>query len=282
MSNGLTTLSLSAIRTRCTKASFKRGQDYYDGGAITKRIRQGETKLEAWVSGTEVYRVSVWTDVRGKLDAYCTCPYAYGGDCKHIAATLLAWLNEPDSFLPPLDLKALLQKRSKVELVQLLLDACDIYPDLPDDLNLAQKEISLANPEQVVGDVFEAMEYHRTLTAEQARARLNLIARQAEQLGKQGQGEIARRTYYEMVVNCVRLFGPYGHDLIGAYDIPYNFAVAYVEIAIPQVEQHRAAIEAEVKAMQGNDHIDEMYDLLEALVDIEEALGWIDFGPDEE
>jgi hypothetical protein len=48
------------------------------------------------------------------------------------------------------------------------------------------------------------------------------------------------------------------------------------------VEQHRATIEAEVKAMQGNDYIDEMYDLLEALVDIEEALGWIDFGPDED
>jgi hypothetical protein len=57
-----------------------------------------------------------------------TCPYAYGGDCKHIVATLLAWVGEPGSFQPPLAIKALLKKRSKAELITLLLKGIDIYP----------------------------------------------------------------------------------------------------------------------------------------------------------
>lgn len=274
MSDSLANLTQADIRTRCTAESFKRGQSYYSSGAITKRIQQGETKIEAWVSGTEVYRVSVWIDAGGQLDVYCTCPYAYGGDCKHIVATLLAWVNAPDSFQPPLDLKTILQKRSKAELVQLLLDANAIYPDLADDLNLEQKKISLTDPESVVGEVFEAMELHGALTVEQVRARLNVIARQADQLAKQGKGDLARRAYYEMVVNCVRLFGPYGHELISPYAIPYDFATAYVELALQQLDQHQAAIEVEVKEMYNSEYVYDMFDLMEALVEIEEALGW--------
>ena len=48
------------------------------------------------------------------------------------------------------------------------------------------------------------------------------------------------------------------------------------------MDQHRAAIEAEVKAMQDSYYVDEMYDLLEALFDIEAALGWVEVDPDEE
>ncbi len=189
-------------------------------------------------------------------------------------ATLLAWLNEPEMFEPPVDVKALLDKHSKAELVDLLLDAFAIFPDLVDDLDVEQKEIPLDNPERVVGDVFDAMELDGRLTVEQARARLNLIARQADRLAKRGEGEPARRTYYEMVVNCVRLYTPYGHDLIGAYDIPYNFATAYVELALAQLDRCRPAIEAEVKEMTRSEYIDDLFDLMEALFDIEEALGW--------
>jgi uncharacterized Zn finger protein len=45
----------------------------------------------------------------------CTCPYDWGGICKHIVATLLIWVREPDSFhvLAPVD--ELLAGRSKNE-----------------------------------------------------------------------------------------------------------------------------------------------------------------------
>jgi hypothetical protein len=149
-------------------------------------------------------------------------------------------------------------------------------------LGLEGKEISLDDPTTVVGDVFEAMELYGRLTVNQARARLDLIAQQANRLAKQGQGEMARRTYYELVVNCVRLFTPYGHELIGAYDIPYKFAIAYMELALQQLDQHRATIEAEVKAMQQKEYIEEMYELREALFEIEAALGgWVEVNDDQ-
>lgn len=273
MTDPFPALTLPIIRNRGTEASFRRGQDYYDSNAITKRIRHSETRLEAWVSGTELYRVEVWTTSQGSLETHCTCPYDYGGDCKHIVAVLLAWLNEPDSFKPPLDLRELLGRRRKKELVKLLLAAIEIYPDLVDDLNLEAREVSLDEPEEVVGGVFEAMEVYGHLTARQAEVRLRRIAEQAGRLARQGQGDLARRTYYAMVINCVRLFGPYGHEIITPYKVPYDFATAYVELATQQLKHHRAAIEAEVKGIYGSDNVDEMYDLMEALVDLDESLG---------
>jgi hypothetical protein len=145
---------------------------------------------------------------------------------------------------------------------------------LVEDLALAGQEILLADPPAVVGDVFEQLELYGSLTVGQAQARLELIAGQAERLAQRGEGEVARRTYYELVVNCVRLFSPYGHELIEAYDIPYKFATAYVELALQQLEQHRPAIEAEVEAMNSSEYSEEMFDLREALFEIEAALGW--------
>ncbi|HRV95371.1 MAG TPA: SWIM zinc finger family protein, partial [Anaerolineae bacterium] len=213
---------------------------------------------------------------KGELETACTCPYAYGGDCKHIVATLLAWLNEPDRFQPPVDWRSILNKRRKSELVDLLLKAIALQPDLVDDLNLKQQTISLANPERVVADVFEAMDLYGRLTAGQAAARLEQIAQQADRLAKQGQAELARHTYYEIVVNCVRLFTPYGHELIAPYEIPYKFATAYADLALQQLDDHRAVIEAEVRDMHQSEYIDEMVDLWEALTDLEDALGWYD------
>lgn len=282
MNNTLSNLTQAAIRARCTEASFERGQRYYAEGSVSQRLRQSENRLAAWVSGTEDYHVTVELTATGELATDCTCPYAYGGDCKHIAATLLAWLAEPASFQPPVDWPSILNNRRKSELVELLLKAIAIYPDLEIDLNLKQQAISLANPERVVADVFEAMALYGRLTAKQAAARLDQIAQQADQLAKQGQAELARRTYYEIVVNCVRLFSPYGHELIAPYEIPYKFAVAYVALAEQQVGRHRATIEAEVREMHNSDYIDELFDLLEALFDIEVALGWVELDDDED
>jgi uncharacterized Zn finger protein len=101
MSGGLDTLTESDISARCTEAIFDRGWRYYVDGAVRERMRNDDS-LAARVTGTEVYRVTVRKTPSG-LSATCTCPYRRGGDCKHVVATLLAWLREPDTFRPPDD-----------------------------------------------------------------------------------------------------------------------------------------------------------------------------------
>jgi uncharacterized Zn finger protein len=68
------------------------------------------------------------------LDASCSCPYDWGGDCKHIIATLLYLARRPEEIerRPPLaDLLSGLSREGLVELVQHL---ARIHPEMVEDI----------------------------------------------------------------------------------------------------------------------------------------------------
>ncbi len=75
---------------------FGRGEQYARSGAVRSLIARGDT-LEARVEGSEYepYRVQIGWDAAGITSATCTCPYDWGGWCKHIVATLLVYLQAP-------------------------------------------------------------------------------------------------------------------------------------------------------------------------------------------
>ena len=85
------------IRDRCTKPVFARGEGYFYNEAIENAIFHDST-LSATCQGSEdtPYRVSVALTPTGIADAECSCPYDWGGDCKHIVALLLTYIHEPD------------------------------------------------------------------------------------------------------------------------------------------------------------------------------------------
>src|SRR5262249_55687917 len=86
--------------------SFRRGEEYEQAGAVLRLVRRGDM-LEAEVEGSapEPYRARVILDAAGFVAADCTCPYDWGGWCKHLVAALLASLHRPDLIegRPPLD-----------------------------------------------------------------------------------------------------------------------------------------------------------------------------------
>src|SRR3954465_1332081 len=86
----------AAIRARASRESFERGRDYWRHGAVSELIKRGN-ELTAEVQGSDItpYRVAVRFDDAGVVDARCTCPYDWGGFCKHIVAALLKLAHEP-------------------------------------------------------------------------------------------------------------------------------------------------------------------------------------------
>jgi uncharacterized Zn finger protein len=90
-------LSEATIRHHVIAQSFERGQGYYRNGSVTSLIQRGNV-LSASVEGSEVdpYRISIHFDKGGITSAICTCLYDYEGWCKHIVATLLTCLHQPD------------------------------------------------------------------------------------------------------------------------------------------------------------------------------------------
>lgn len=80
-------ITIATIKGTCSEASFDRGRRYYLQGMVrSARMRRGV--IEAAVTGTSRYAVRV-TGGSGSLECRCTCPYDYGGYCKHIVSVLL-------------------------------------------------------------------------------------------------------------------------------------------------------------------------------------------------
>ncbi|NJM76835.1 MAG: hypothetical protein HC852_14890 [Acaryochloridaceae cyanobacterium RU_4_10] len=90
-------LSEAFIRRHATSQSLERGQDYYQSGSVTSLIQRGK-ELSAKVEGSEFepYRISIGFNKGGVTSVFCTCPYDFEGWCKHIIATLLTCLHQPD------------------------------------------------------------------------------------------------------------------------------------------------------------------------------------------
>jgi uncharacterized Zn finger protein len=128
-------LSEAAIRQQATAESFRRGEDYYRRGAVVSVVQRGNT-IQSEVEGSqyEPYRVRVTFDEGGITSAVCDCPYDWGGWCKHIVATLLACLHEPDSVEVRPTLDGLLAELDREQLQGLLMHLATRDPSVADEI----------------------------------------------------------------------------------------------------------------------------------------------------
>lgn len=125
-------LQKEQIRDRATKQSYSRGESYFKNGSIFDTVRRGN-KLEARCHGSShsPYHVSATLDEDGNIvAATCTCDYDWEGDCKHIVALLLTYLHKPDRFAERASIDDTLAQRSPEELVTLIRQMVERYPDL--------------------------------------------------------------------------------------------------------------------------------------------------------
>ena len=83
-------LSEALIQRYSSPESFRRGQGYYRQGAVASLTLRGQ-ELRAKVAGSQFapYGVRVNFDEAGIIDSTCSCPYEWGGPCKHDAEAAL-------------------------------------------------------------------------------------------------------------------------------------------------------------------------------------------------
>ena len=82
-------LSQEMIRLYATSKSWQRGEAYYHDGYVRRVVQRGNS-IAAEVEGNDIrpYQVSIGFDGEELGTVYCSCPYDYGGCCKHIVAKL--------------------------------------------------------------------------------------------------------------------------------------------------------------------------------------------------
>lgn len=118
-------LSEALIRELTLPESFRRGQEYERHGAVTSLRRLGDVLL-AQVEGSLVtpYMVRIDFDELGVAAAECTCPYDWGGWCKHVVAALLTYLHQPstENDVPPFEeaLRALSREQLQTVILRLI------------------------------------------------------------------------------------------------------------------------------------------------------------------
>jgi len=174
-------LTEKQLRERASEQSFRKGQDYYETGAIynpTLQSTPGGVTLIAQCEGSSApsYRLRAELDEGGVRSTSCTCPYDWGGDCKHIVALLLMYIHEPDEFSEQKSVNELLAGLEKDALVALILRLVERDPDLYDALELAIPAAKIAAQPTTLG---VARKRQTQVSEETYRKQINRILKQA-------------------------------------------------------------------------------------------------------
>ncbi len=123
-------ITKDTIRDYCGARMYRNGMEFLKKKPFFVFYREWTT-LKALSEGTESpsYAVRVLLDERGIANSCCTCYVNRSVPCKHIAALLLMWHNEPESIPEREDWTLKLHKSRKNEIVELLEKIVDLYPE---------------------------------------------------------------------------------------------------------------------------------------------------------
>jgi hypothetical protein len=121
------------VRNIATSNSFARGRSLFREEAIFNTRREGNT-LYGHCEGNYApfYNVQVVTNEKGLAYGVCSCPYEGGGECKHVVALCLAYLDKPESFAESKPVQNTLESRSKEQLISLIETIVKHYPQVRD------------------------------------------------------------------------------------------------------------------------------------------------------
>ncbi|QSJ16358.1 SWIM zinc finger domain-containing protein [Nostoc sp. UHCC 0702] len=124
-------ISEFTIRRYANAKSFQRGEAYYKAGAVAA-VTQRNNQFQAEVTGNEPkpYRVNLIFDDQGLTSANCTCAYNLDGWCKHIVATILFCLRQPEVIEQRPTLEELLDSLDHLQTQRLVQELASRYPQL--------------------------------------------------------------------------------------------------------------------------------------------------------
>jgi len=127
------TLTEATVRELARSKSYERGQSYYEQDAVSDVVRRGET-VRADVEGShyQPYTVTIEFDDTGVARTNCSCPYDYGGICKHRVAVLLTCIRDPGSVREQPPVSELLADADRETLEELLVGLAADRPEVAD------------------------------------------------------------------------------------------------------------------------------------------------------
>ena len=157
-------MNLDTFEDEIDSTILSRGLSYYRERNVMSLEMTQPNHYKALVAGTQLYEVTITLDDDREVeDSSCTCPYDWGEYCKHQVAALYALrhlLNSNQHAMverpKEVDLEALLEGKSKKELLSFLLAYAKKNPSLASALVAA-----FPSPNQEVNQTNLGIEFRR-------------------------------------------------------------------------------------------------------------------------
>ena len=119
-------------------SSFEKGKEYFKDGLVEKIWQDGK-EYKANVRGNELYHVTLFFEDE-KLKYTCTCPYDFGGACKHVIGSILAFASDKKYTTPSSNN----HQKNDEEIKNLL------HGSTPGDLKAFLSKILKKNPKKLI------------------------------------------------------------------------------------------------------------------------------------
>lgn len=230
MAGKLPILTEAQVRTLASSQSFERGESYYRGGAIVEPLLQG-MKLRAECEGSEYehYQISVTLNAKGIAGTSCTCPYDWGGICKHIVALLLTYVHKPQAFRAIEPLEKMLADKSKEDLIAIIQDMLKHMPDLISVVELTTETQEIKQGKPMIVSVYRT-QARRAMQHESRRSverELKAIEETAARLAKGNDTLNAGAIYHAVLDEAIKGYD----DMVFEMDDNGDIAVIIDDIA---------------------------------------------------
>jgi len=210
----MTELTEDAIREIFGDKTFFRGQDYYDSGHVHRPVKMANT-LYAQVLGSAAapYETRAYIDDQN-ISTQCSCPV--GNMCKHGAALLLQWADDPSSFIDADVFIHSLEKISRDELINIIKTFIARYPDSVAEFSFEageKPEINIdAVKDRIRWIVSGELDYYHIWDAAR---KLDEIKKSADKLMENGSYKSASEIYLALVKGVVAAYDEGADDSDG-------------------------------------------------------------------
>lgn len=130
------------LESESSERSFDRGKELYICGDV-KEVKFSENTIYGRVQGSYLYKTKILIHSKDSYYFYCSCPYSYGGLCKHEIALGLYVLEHPEIFKTDAkeEIRTLIENSDKKILTDFLVDSFFNNPKLLKSYKSLIKEI---------------------------------------------------------------------------------------------------------------------------------------------
>lgn len=189
------------VQSFASKEVYKKGERIFENNLVKNRF-QTNLGLKATVRGEKKHHVEMFMD-NEQLFGRCTC-HTGNSSCEHQVATLLAWLNEAETFVSYQTLRKAIKLKDKNALVDILINLCEAFPDLSRLFVLSPGEDEIQVIREDVADIFD-FPHTAKIDPQDILASFQILFIRAKILRSEGKWSQARIIYYEVLTRMLAL-----------------------------------------------------------------------------